>query len=137
MKINCGIDIVDNERVQNLLFRRSESSLLKIWTRAELDHCTDKNNNYIINSLAVRFACKEAFAKAVGTGFKSLDENHSIFPSEIEISNDYQGAPFITLFGNTRKTFEFLGYTSVSVSLTHTEAVSAAVCIIYSEEKQF
>lgn len=73
-----------------------------------------------------RFSCKEAFAKALGTGFTSFSL------SEISVVKDENGKPFMKLSGNAEKLFrERCGDSAViHVSLSHEKEYSAAFVVI-------
>jgi holo-[acyl-carrier protein] synthase len=124
--VKCGIDIVDSARVERMVKRHSCDKLESVWTKDELAACTDSKGMFRYDSLAARFACKEAVAKAIGTGFK----RHGVSPCEIEVIKNSAGEPSVVLHGQTKAYFETCGYHCVSVSLTHTKDVAAAVCII-------
>ena len=124
--MKCGIDIVDSARVEKMIKRRGRDKLDCIWTKDELTACTDSKGMFRYHSLAARFACKEAVAKAIGTGFR----RHGVSPAEIEIVKNAAGEPSVVLHGQTKSFFESCGFHSVSVSLTHTKDLAAAVCII-------
>ncbi len=124
--MKCGIDIVDTERIGKLVGRQDPRKLRRIWTERELADCTDTRGSYRIESLAARYACKEAVAKALGTGFG----RRGIAPCEIEIVKDASGEPSAALSGKTRAYFEQCGFGSVSVSLTHSGSIAAAICIL-------
>ena len=86
MKIlGIGVDIVENKRIkkliQNPLFKK------RVYTSKEL-----KQSNTVINKVGYfskRFAAKEAFSKALGTGFR-MNLNFK----DIEILNDKMGKPY-------------------------------------------
>jgi holo-[acyl-carrier protein] synthase len=86
MKIlGIGVDIIENKRIKNSI--KSTQFINRIYSLKELkqsDSIKDK-----INYFSKRFAAKEAFAKALGTGFK-LNLNFK----DIEIINDKMGKPY-------------------------------------------
>ena len=98
MKIfGVGTDIVRVRRVKNSL--KNKLFLSRIFTKEEVSKCK-KNLNYS-NCFAKRFAAKEAFSKALGTGIsKGINFN------EIVILNEKNGKPFIKLIGKTKKIVE-------------------------------
>jgi len=89
-----GTDIVDISRIKKL-FQKNKQFKKKIFSASEIRYCDSKLNK--IASYAKRFAAKEAFAKALGTGISG-----GISFKEISISNKKNGAPFIELFGKTK-----------------------------------
>ena len=86
MKIlGIGVDIIQNKRIKNLI--KSEIFIKRTFGKNEIEFSKKTLNK--MNYFAKRFAAKEAFAKALGTGFRdNLD-----FKS-IEILNDKLGKPF-------------------------------------------
>ena len=86
MKIlGIGVDIVENKRIQksikNPLFKK------RIYTSKELKQSNTVNNK--VSYFSKRFAAKEAFSKALGTGFR-MNLNFK----DIEIINDKKGKPY-------------------------------------------
>ena len=95
MKIfGIGTDIVKVSRVKKTL--QKKTVINRLFNKNEILKCnrTQKTNN----CYAKRFAAKEAFAKALGTGIsKGINFN------EIIILNEKNGKPFIKLIANTKK----------------------------------
>ena len=89
-----GTDIVDISRLKKL-FKKNEQFKKRIFSVNEIKFCESKKNK--IHSYSKRFAAKEAFVKALGTGFRK-----GISFNEISINNDRKGAPFIVLLGKTK-----------------------------------
>ena len=95
MKIfGIGTDIVSVDRVKNSL--KNKLFLSRIFNEKEVAKCK-KNINYQ-NCYAKRFAAKEAFSKALGTGISK-----GINFDEIIVHNIKTGKPKIKLLGNTKK----------------------------------
>ena len=86
--IGNGVDIIKNSRINNSL--KIKGFLNRIFTEKEIQQGTKLKNK--INFYAKRFAAKEAFVKAIGTGFRS-DINFI----DIEIKNYKNGKPYISL----------------------------------------
>ncbi len=91
-----GIDIVKVNRIK-LALSRNNSFKKKIFLQEEINYCEKKKHR--VNCYSKRFAAKEAFTKALGTGIKK-----GIKLNEIKIVNDKQGKPSIKLIGETLKT---------------------------------
>ena len=89
-----GTDIVDVSRVKKLL-NNSKKIKHRIFSPKEIKFCESKINKNAF--YAKRFAAKEAFVKALGTGV-----SRGISFNEISINNDKKGAPFIELLGKTK-----------------------------------
>jgi len=94
--IGNGVDIIKNSRINNSL--KIKGFLNRIFTEKEIQQGKKLKNK--INFYAKRFAAKEAFVKAIGTGFRS-DINFI----DIEIKNYKNGKPYISL---SKKLNDFL-----------------------------
>ena len=89
-----GTDIVSVERIKTSL--KNKNFIIRIFNKKEIKKCKNINNS--INCYAKRFAAKEAFAKALGTGI-----SNGINFNEIVILNKKSGKPYINLVGQTKK----------------------------------
>ena len=86
MKIlGIGVDIIKNQRVRNLI--KNKIFIKRTFGKNEIKFSNKISNN--VNYFAKRFAAKEAFAKAIGTGFRK-----NLNFRDIEILNDKLGKPF-------------------------------------------
>lgn len=83
--VGIGVDIVDNKRFKNLI--KDHKFINRIFSKKEIFDSKKTLNK--INFFSKRFAAKESFAKALGTGFI----NNLNF-KDIEIVNDNLGKPF-------------------------------------------
>ena len=98
MKIyGIGTDIVSVDRIKKSL--KNSNFLYRIFNKQEITKC--KKLSRLNNCYAKRFAAKEAFSKALGTGISK-----GIKFNEIIILNEKSGKPFIKLIGNTKKNIE-------------------------------
>ena len=98
MKIfGVGTDIVKTNRIQKLL--RKKNVLEKLFSKEEIIKC--KRIKKTTNCFAKRFAAKEAFSKALGTGISK-----GIKFNQIVVLNEKNGKPFIKLIENTKKIVE-------------------------------
>tara|TARA_Y100000590_G_C15365082_1_gene880436 strand:+ start:325 stop:717 length:393 start_codon:yes stop_codon:yes gene_type:complete len=85
-----GTDIVNIKRMEKSLKRHGNKFKIKIFSKDEISYCEKKKNP--ASYFAKRFAAKEAFVKALGTGI-----NKSISFNNIEVFNDIYGKPSIKL----------------------------------------
>ena len=86
MKIlGIGVDVINNQRIKSLI--KNKTFIKRVFGKNELKLSTKIKNKS--NYFAKRFAAKEAFAKAMGTGFR----NNLEF-KDIEILNDKIGKPY-------------------------------------------
>lgn len=91
MIVGIGSDVVNIDRISSLHMRYGNKFLERIYTTNEIIHYNSKKSEKNkIAYLARRFAAKEAFAKALGTGFGA----HIAF-RDVEVSNDENGKPYI------------------------------------------
>ena len=90
-----GTDIVSSKRIEKLIKKKNVIFLNKIFTKSEIQLSKKRRNNLL--TLSKRFAAKEAFVKALGTGIRN-----GINFKDIEVINDRYGKPFINLKGKTK-----------------------------------
>ena len=94
MKIfGIGTDIVNIKRMEHLLKKHGFSFKNRIFSKREISYCEKKKNSG--SFYAKRFAAKEAFTKALGTGIRK-----GVNLKNIEITNNVYGKPLILLKGN-------------------------------------
>lgn len=126
MKIfGIGVDVVEVERIQDAIARHGAIFLERIYTEGERAYCDGQREPG--PSYAVRFAAKEAVAKAFGTGIGG-----EAGLREIEVIREESGRPGIRLFGNAAKFAARQGISEVMVSLSHTRhsAVAQVVAVV-------
>ena len=93
MIIAIGSDLCNIERIQNSLDRFGERFINRVFT--DVEKAKAARRPYPMDGpLAKRFAAKEAFSKAVGTGFKA-----GVFMKDIGVVNARSGAPTLALTG--------------------------------------
>ena len=96
MIIGLGSDLCNIERIQQSLDRFGARFEQRVFTDAELARAA-KRPFTKAGTLAKRFAAKEAFSKAVGTGFKA-----GVFMKDIGVVNQRSGAPTLALNGGAK-----------------------------------
>ena len=95
MKIlGIGVDIVENKRLSKLI--KKKSFLLRLFTMVEIKNSKLLRDKSIYFSK--KFAAKESFSKALGTGFRG-----GLNFKDIEILNDNLGKPYFRLNNKTKK----------------------------------
>jgi len=124
--VRCGIDIVNQNRIRDLISRRGTDYLTKIWTSNEIRDCTNTDGSLRYDSLAARYAAKEAICKAFGTGFG----REGVRINEIEILRDEYGAPYVITHGTTDLFFKNKEYREIGISLSHDKDICIAMCVI-------
>ncbi|MBR1646120.1 MAG: holo-ACP synthase [Selenomonadaceae bacterium] len=120
MILGLGTDIIEIERVKNAL--RRENFKAFVFTQPEQAYCESRGKNSAA-SYAARFAAKEAFFKALGTGIFTR-------PADVEVVRDERGHPEIFLHGRAKTFAESCGVTKISVSLSHSREFATAVCVL-------
>lgn len=126
MVVGIGTDIFEVKRIKERITK--EPSFIKgIYTENEITYCEKlrfKEQHY-----AARYAAKEAFLKAIGTGWRN-----GIKFNEIEILNDELGKPEIKLTGKAREIVKSIKGDSVHISLSHTKDLAIAFIIINNDQ---
>lgn len=102
MIIGLGSDLCNIERIRNSLARYGERFERRVFTPIEIAKA-DKRPFTRAETLAKRFAAKEAFSKAVGTGFKA-----GVFMKDIGVVNLPSGAPTLALSGGAKARLDAL-----------------------------
>ena len=120
--LHTGVDLVEITRIRSSIERHGEHFLRRVFTAAELELCGER-----VESLAARFAAKEAVAKALGTGIWRA----GIAWTDIETLRNPQGAPLLRLHGAAAARSADLGVQEWSISLSHdrTNAIAFVVGI--------
>ena len=118
MKLATGVDLIEINRIEEVIARHGKHYLERIYTPAELEQCGKR-----AESLAGRFAAKEAVAKALGSGIGDVSWK------EIEVLGDEQHAPRLTLYGTAKQKADELGLTTWSVSISHSQSHSVALVV--------
>ncbi|MDA3884992.1 MAG: holo-ACP synthase [Candidatus Delongbacteria bacterium] len=122
MIFGIGTDIIQVERVKKSI-ETIPGFTEKIYTAHEIKYCNSKKNKY--EHFAARFAAKEAFFKAIGTGWRG-----GLAFSEIEVNNDELGKPSFMLYGKSKEFSESNNFINVHLSITHIKDLAQAFVII-------
>jgi holo-[acyl-carrier protein] synthase len=128
MKILCGVDIVEIERIKRILEEHGQSFKDRVYTVLEAEYC-EKSNAAKYKSYAARFAAKEAVSKALGTGIAG-----GISLREIEVQNNTSGKPRVVLYGKARELYDSLSAISMDISLSHCDNYAVAYVSIISDQ---
>jgi len=122
MILRTGVDLIEIARIEEVVSRHGKHYLERIFTPAELERSGKRPE-----SLAGRFAAKEAVAKALGSGIGDVAWQ------EIEILGDEQNAPTLVLHGAAQQRARELGLTTWSLSLSHSLSQAIAMVIAIGE----
>ena len=125
MILSIGIDIVEVYRIREVLARTPRFAV-RVFTEQEREYC-DAKGVAAAQSYAARFAAKEAFLKALKTGWRG-----KIRWKEIEIVSDSDGVPSLNITGEAAKLLDELGATRVHLSMSHTAETAIAEVILES-----
>ena len=125
MIVGTGIDVVEIERIQQAIDRYGQRFLNRVFSPDEQAYCLRKRN--AAESLAARFAAKEAAAKALGTGI-----SRGVSWLEIEVVRELSGRPTLRFHGRAAKVARRLDAVRTSLSLTHTGRLAVASAVLES-----
>jgi len=125
MIFGIGIDTIEVPRIERTIAEYGDQFLNRIYTDDEVAYCNFRK--FHSEHFAARFAAKEAFAKAIGTGIR-----RGFIWKEVEVGKEYSGKPIITLHGSMiGKAQKIIGGNyQIQVSLTHTKFVAEAMVVI-------
>jgi holo-[acyl-carrier protein] synthase len=116
--LTTGVDIIEIERIRQVVERWGDRFLRRIYTEGEIAYCRGRAPN-----LAARFAAKEATMKALGTGIRGVGWK------EIEVVRRRGGAPSIRLHGRALARAEKMGITETALSLSHSREYAVAFVV--------
>lgn len=120
--IKCGTDIIEIDRIKSS--SKNPKFLSRVFSPAELKYFSQKSFN--VSTIAANFCAKEAFSKAMGTGFRGFSMN------EISVLRDSVGAPYFIFSGNAKKIVLAEKF-KLSLSLSHSREYATAVVIAYHD----
>ena len=132
--LGIGTDICDISRIEALYLRYKEAFLYKTYHISEIAHFKTLPEIKKIPFLAKRFAAKEAFVKALGTGF-----GKSAFMKDIStLWHPVTHIPLLSVSGHAQETLLALAYPykpSIALSLADEKNYALAFCILYVENE--
>lgn len=123
MIYGIGVDLVQISRIARALSKFGDSFLDRVFTEGERAFSGEKGS--LAAHFAVRFAAKEAFLKALGSG-----KSKGIRWKEVEIVADTSGRPRIELRGEAKRVYDSKGLKSVFLSLAHEKDYGVAVVVV-------
>jgi holo-[acyl-carrier protein] synthase len=123
MIAGIGVDVVHVRRLER--WKDIPGLLERYFHPEELSASLERGSGAIL-SLAARFAAKEAFGKALGTGLAGITLK------DIMVVNRHNGRPEIEVFGTARAALEKSGAARVHVSLTHESDNAIAMVLLES-----
>jgi len=126
MIYGIGVDIVDISRIERVLDRWGDRFVRRVFTEAEIEYCSRRGRP--ASRYALRFAAKEAFAKALGSGFRD-----GLSFRQIEVINNTQGKPYLKLHGRCRELYTENGICGVFLSLSDDGPYAVAMVVLEGE----
>lgn len=126
MIVGTGVDLSEISRVSASVERFGERFLQRIFTERERAYCMRKKN--FAESLAARFAAKEAGAKALGTGIA-----RGVTWQEIEVTHLPGGRPTLLFHGRAAARAADMGVTAAHLSLSHGRDLAIAQVVLEGE----
>lgn len=112
MIFGTGIDIVDISRFERFLREGNDAIFRRLFTGGEIAYCSSRRRS--AQHYALRFAAKEAFLKALGTGLRDGLSWH-----DMEVVNDPLGKPELALSGRAGELSARNGLKRSFLSLSH------------------
>jgi holo-[acyl-carrier protein] synthase len=123
MIYGTGIDIVDISRFDRFLERENQPLLHRLFTAGEREYCAGRKNS--AQHYALRFAAKEAFLKALGTGLRG-----GLSWQDMEVVHDGNGKPEFRFTGIAGKLVAEKGLSRTFLSLSHDGNCAVASVIL-------
>ena len=114
-KFAVGIDIIEIDRVADVIARHGDRFLNRIFTPDEITHCRGR-----VPELAARFAAKEAVMKALGTGVRGVGWR------DIEVLPNRRGKPLVFLYNRGAARAKHIELRGLEISLTHSRDFAIA-----------
>lgn len=126
--VGIGVDATEIDRVVKLYEKHADTFLNRVYTKREQEYCLQRKRN-MGESLAARWAAKEAALKALGTGWNSGAQW-----TDVEVTNELSGQPVLRLTGGAKKIADKLGVVDAKISLTHCKTLAIAFVTLSAED---
>ena len=117
-----GTDIVEIDRISNAI--KKEFFLKKAFNDSEIDIAVGRKKD---SFLAGNFATKEAFVKALGTGFRGVELK------DLAVLRDELGKPFIKICNNLNRHLQGIDENKIHVSISNTDSLAIAMVVIETD----
>ena len=117
MRVNCGTDIIEIDRVKDSIEKLGNPFLDRVFTKKEIDYCESKNKQKY-QHYAARFAVKEAAFKALSENIK---DKFSVSWKDFEVVNDEQGRPKLNVYNVNLDNIE-----DIDISISHCKNYAVA-----------
>ena len=125
MIFGTGIDTIEVERIAQAIEKYGDQFVRRIYSEEEIAYCNWRVHS--VEHFAARFAAKEAFSKALGTGWR-----RGFIWKEVSIRNQRTGQPYLYLYPTmSERAQKLIGRDfRIHVSLTHTKTLAEAIAMI-------
>lgn len=123
MIFGTGIDIVEIARFERFLQQGNDALFHRLFTPAEIEYCAGKKQG--AQHYALRFAAKESFLKALGTGLRD-----GLCWKDMEVVNDPLGKPELRLYRRAEELFRQAGLNACFLSLSHDAGCAIAMVVL-------
>lgn len=123
MIYGTGVDIVEIARFERFLEQGNDALFQRLFTPAEISYCSGKKQS--AQHYALRFAAKESFMKALGTGLRD-----GLSWKDMEVVNDRLGKPELRLSGRALEMFTGAGLAGCFLSLSHDAGCAIAMVVL-------
>jgi len=120
MKIKTGVDIIEIERVKEIIEDTNGKFCERVFTKKEIEYCESKKAQKY-QHYAARFAAKEAVLKAIS---QLLESKFDIEWKQIEILNDENSRPYVNLLK------EGINITDIDISISHCKTYAVASVVV-------
>lgn len=123
MIYGVGIDLVENDRIEKIIRKWGDKFLSRVFSLEEIAYC----NRHVQAAMhyGARFAVKESFLKAIGTGL-----GKGVHLADIEVVHEENGKPAIRLTGQAREHVRKAGVEKIHLSITHTKNYASAIVLL-------
>jgi len=118
-----GVDIVEIARFEKFLHQGNDSLFQRLFTAGEIAYCSGKKQS--AQHYALRFAAKESFLKALGTGLRD-----GLCWKDMEVVNDTLGKPELKLYRRAEELFNQAGLCACHLSLSHDAGCAIAMVVL-------
>ncbi|MCK4390623.1 MAG: holo-ACP synthase [Desulfobacterales bacterium] len=123
MIYGIGIDMVEISRIEKALERWGDRFLKRVFTQAEIKYC--HHSRHAASRFALRFAAKEAFSKALGSGFRNgLTLRH------IEVVRRPNAPPRLIIHRRAKALWQRHGIKNSFLSLSDNGSYAVAVVVL-------
>jgi holo-[acyl-carrier protein] synthase len=129
MRIYQGVDLIEIPKFAGILERHRDFEA-EIFSPAEREYCASKKEPRA--HLAGRFAAKEAFMKAIGTGFSGVGIDNLF--QEIEVTNHVSGRPVLSVTGWAERMCRKKKIDHLAVSISHSANYAVATVILTAHQ---